>query len=167
MRDEELRIGHGWDVHAFGGNRALVIGGVPVEHDRGVHGHSDGDVLLHAVTDALLGAAALGDIGEHFPDTDPQFEGIDSRELLRRIRRLVGDAGWRVVNADVTVITEVPRLHPHKEAIQRSLAELLGVETTCVGVKAKTAERLGPVGRVEGLEAHAVVLLARERGRTP
>lgn len=161
--NDELRIGHGWDVHAFGGDRPLLLGGVPVKHDRGLRAHSDGDVLLHAVTDALLGATALGDIGEHFPDDDPQFEGIDSGEILRHVRALVGDAGWRVVNADVTVIAEAPRLHPHKEEIQRSIAELLRVEPTRVGLKAKTAERLGPVGRHEGVEVHAVVLLARER----
>jgi 2-C-methyl-D-erythritol 2,4-cyclodiphosphate synthase len=158
----ERRIGQGFDVHAFADGRALVLGGVTVEHDRGLAGHSDADVLLHAITDAVLGAAGLGDIGEHFPDTDPRWKDASSVDLLRHVMDLVSGAGWRVVNGDATVIAQEPRLTPVKAAIRESVAGLLGVPVDRVNVKAKTAERLGPIGRCEGIEAQAIVLIERD-----
>jgi 2-C-methyl-D-erythritol 2,4-cyclodiphosphate synthase len=157
----ERRVGQGWDVHAFEAGRPLVLGGVRIEHDRGLAGHSDADALLHAVTDAVLGASGRGDIGEHFPDTDPRWKGASSRDLLRHVMDLVSGDGWRVVNADCTVVAQEPRLSPVKASIRDSLAGLLRVTADRVNVKAKTAERLGPVGRGEGIEAQAVVLLER------
>lgn len=156
-----LRIGQGWDVHALVPGRPLVIGGVRVPFERGLLGHSDADVLLHAITDALLGAAALGDIGRHFPDTDPAFAGADSRVLLREATARVRAAGWSVVNVDATVIAQAPRLAAYLPAMAAHIAEDLGTGAGTVNVKAKTAERLGPEGRGEGISADAVVMIAR------
>lgn len=155
------RIGQGWDVHALVPGRALVIGGTTIDHDRGLLGHSDADVLLHAIIDALLGAAGLGDIGRHFPDTDPAFSGADSRVLLREAARRVHEAGWSVANVDATVVAQAPRLAPHISAMVSKVSSDLGVPETDVNVKAKTSERLGFAGRGEGIEAHAVVMLKR------
>jgi 2-C-methyl-D-erythritol 4-phosphate cytidylyltransferase/2-C-methyl-D-erythritol 2,4-cyclodiphosphate synthase len=155
------RIGQGWDVHALVPGRALILGGVQIPFERGLLGHSDADVLLHAITDALLGAAGLGDIGRHFPDTDPQFAGADSRVLLRETARRVQLHGWALVNLDATIVAQSPRLAPHLPAMQQHLSADLGVGLHQVNVKAKTSERLGFAGRGEGIEAHAVVLLMR------
>lgn len=157
----DIRIGEGWDVHALVPGRALVIGGVQVPHDRGLLGHSDADVLLHAITDALLGAAGLGDIGRHFPDTDPQFRGADSAVLLAEAMRRVAAAGWAVVNIDSTVVAQAPKLAPHIPGMQARIAQVLGLAAGQVNVKAKTAEKLGPVGQGLSIEARAVVLLRR------
>ena len=156
-----LRIGEGWDVHALVPGRPLVIGGVTVPHTHGLLGHSDADVLLHAVTDALLGAAGLGDIGRHFPDTDARWAGADSAALLAEAARRVGEAGWRVGNVDGTVIAQAPKLAPHLPAMVARIAPVLGVDVAQVNVKAKTAERLGPVGQGASIEARAMVLLFR------
>ena len=156
-----FRIGEGWDVHALVPGRPLVIGGVRIPHTHGLLGHSDADVLLHAVTDALLGAAGLGDIGRHFPDTDARFKGADSAALLAEAARRVGEAGWRVGNVDSTVIAQAPKLAPHIPAMVQRIAEVLGVGADQVNVKAKTAERLGPVGQGASIEARAAVLLFR------
>lgn len=154
-----LRIGQGWDVHALVPGRRLRIGGVDIEHSRGALGHSDADVLLHAITDALLGAAALGDIGSHFPDTDPRWRDADSAALLAQTADRVRAAGWRVVNVDTTVIAQSPRLAPHIAHMAKNIARAIGIDTRQVSVKAKTAERLGFLGRAEGIEAQAIVLL--------
>lgn len=156
-----FRIGQGFDVHALVSGRPLIIGGVTIPYDKGLLGHSDADVLLHAVTDALLGAAGLGDIGQHFPDTDPQFKGADSRMLLREACRRVRDAGWRVSNLDATVIAQAPKLAPHVRAMEAHIAHELGMDEAGVNVKAKTTERLGFTGRGEGIAAEAIVLLVR------
>jgi 2-C-methyl-D-erythritol 2,4-cyclodiphosphate synthase len=155
-----MRIGEGWDVHALVPGRPLVIGGVAIPYERGLLGHSDADVLLHAITDALLGAAGLGDIGRHFPDTDPNFKGADSVLLLEEAARRVGQAGWSVVNVDSTVVAQAPRLAPHIDAMRARIAKALGLQAAQVNVKAKTAEKLGPVGQGQSIEARAVVLLA-------
>ncbi|MCG5524739.1 2-C-methyl-D-erythritol 2,4-cyclodiphosphate synthase [Ectothiorhodospira haloalkaliphila] len=157
-----LRIGHGYDVHAFMEGDHLMIGGVHIPHDRAFKAHSDGDVLLHAVSDAILGALALGDIGRHFPDTDPAFKGADSRDLLRRVMGQVRERGWRVGNVDATIAAQAPKMSPHVDRMRAHIAEDLGVEVEQVNVKATTTERLGFVGRKEGIEAHAVVLLTRD-----
>ncbi|MDO5290131.1 MAG: 2-C-methyl-D-erythritol 2,4-cyclodiphosphate synthase [Pseudomonadota bacterium] len=154
-----LRIGEGWDVHALVPGRPLVIGGVRIAHTHGLLGHSDADVLLHAITDALLGAAGLGDIGTHFPDTDTAFKGADSAALLAEAARRVRAAGWRVGNVDSTVIAQAPKLAPHRAAMAACIAASLGVSAAQVNVKAKTAEKLGPVGQGASIEARAVVLL--------
>ncbi len=154
-----FRIGQGWDVHALVPGRALLIGGVAIPFERGLLGHSDADVLLHAITDALLGAAALGDIGRHFPDTDARFAGADSRVLLREALARVRDAGWVPGNVDCTVVAQAPKLASHIPAMVAAIAADLGIEPTQVNVKAKTAEKLGFAGRGEGIEAHATVLL--------
>lgn len=154
-----FRIGEGWDIHVLAEGRRLVIGGVEIPHAKGLQGHSDADVLLHALTDALLGAAGLSDIGRHFPDTDPQFKGADSVVLLVEAARRVYAGGWRIGNIDSTVIAQAPRLAPHIPAMRERIAQALGLEPGQVNVKAKTAERLGPVGREEGIEARAAVLL--------
>lgn len=154
-----FRIGQGFDVHALVTGRPLVIGGVTIPHDRGLLGHSDADVLLHAITDALLGAAGLGDIGRHFPDTDPAFAGADSRVLLRESARRVRESGLGVGNVDATIIAQAPRMAPHIPAMVACIAEDLGVPVSRVNVKAKTTERLGFTGRGEGIAAEAVVLL--------
>ncbi|MCE8034164.1 2-C-methyl-D-erythritol 2,4-cyclodiphosphate synthase [Halomonas sp. MCCC 1A11057] len=156
-----LRIGHGFDVHRFGEGDHLMIGGVAVPFDHGFVAHSDGDVLLHAISDALLGACALGDIGRHFPDTDPVWAGADSRALLRHVLVLVQEAGYRVGNVDATVIAQAPKLAPHIEAMRERIAEDLELDPGAVNVKATTSERLGFTGRGEGIAAEAVVLLAR------
>lgn len=154
-----LRIGHGFDVHAFGPGDHVVLGGVRIDHHQGLLAHSDGDVLLHAACDALLGAAALGDIGRHFPDSDPRYAGIDSRELLRHVVTLLDERGVLPVNLDATVIAQAPRLAPHIEAMCANLAADLGIALDAVNVKATTTERLGYLGRGEGIAAHVVVLL--------
>jgi 2-C-methyl-D-erythritol 2,4-cyclodiphosphate synthase len=154
-----VRIGHGFDVHQLVAGRRLVIGGVAIPHDKGLGGHSDADVLLHAVTDALLGAAGLGDIGRHFPDTDPAYRDADSRALLRAAMAKVRAAGYAVVNVDATIIAQAPRMAPHIPAMVANLAADLGVTPSQVNVKAKTTERLGFAGRGEGIAAEAVALL--------
>ena len=154
-----MRIGTGFDVHAFADGRALVIGVVTIAHPRGLAGHSDADVLLHAVADALLGALALGDIGMHFPDTDPRFRGADSRVLLRHVASLVAGRGYAVGNLDATVIAQAPRLAPHVPAMRANIAADLRCAVDQVSVKATTTERLGFTGREEGIAAEAVVLL--------
>lgn len=155
-----MRIGQGFDVHALVPGRKLIIGGVEIPFDRGLAGHSDADVLLHAITDALLGAAALGDIGRHFPDTDPAYRGADSRALLRAAMTKVGAAGYSVANVDATIIAEQPKMAPHIPAMIACIAADLGLRPGQVNVKAKTTERLGFTGRGEGIAAEAVVLLA-------
>ncbi|MCG6660708.1 2-C-methyl-D-erythritol 2,4-cyclodiphosphate synthase [Halomonas kenyensis] len=155
-----MRIGHGFDVHRFGPGDHLMIGGVAIPFDRGFVAHSDGDVLLHAVADALLGACALGDIGRHFPDTDPAWAGADSRALLRHVLGLVHAAGYRVVNIDATVIAQSPKLAPHIATMRESIAEDLQLDKGAVNVKATTSERLGFTGRGEGIAAEAVALLS-------
>jgi 2-C-methyl-D-erythritol 2,4-cyclodiphosphate synthase len=154
-----LRVGQGYDVHRLVPGRPLVLGGERIPSDVGLEGHSDADVLLHALGDALLGAAALGDLGDHFPPTDERWRGADSSELVRRIVALVAEAGWRTVSCDLTLIAEAPRLAPYRDAIRRRVAELLAVESTAVGLKATTHEGLGALGRGEGIAALAVVLL--------
>ena len=161
MTIPDIRIGEGWDVHALVAGRKLIIGGVEIPFERGLQGHSDADVLLHALTDALLGAAALGDIGMHFPDTDARFKGADSRVLLREAAARVRAAGWRIGNIDSTVIAQAPKLMPWIPAMRSTIAETLGLLTEQVNVKAKTAERLGPVGEGLSIEARAVVLVLR------
>ena len=154
-----MRIGQGFDVHALVPGRRLVIGGVEIAHDKGLLGHSDADVLLHAICDALLGAAALGDIGKHFPDSDPAFKGIDSRELLRQVAKLLADRGRRVVNVDATIIAEAPRMAPHIPKMVANIAADLGLQPHYVNVKATTTEKLGFTGRGEGIAAQAVCLI--------
>ncbi|MFN3571209.1 MAG: 2-C-methyl-D-erythritol 2,4-cyclodiphosphate synthase [Polaromonas sp.] len=154
-----FRIGEGWDTHALVPGRKLIIGGVTVPHDRGLLGHSDADLLVHAVIDALLGAAGLGDIGSHFPDTDARFKGADSIVLLRETGRLLAERGLRIGNIDSTVIAQAPKLAPHIPAMRQCLADALGLELSRVNVKAKTAEKLGPVGQGLSMEARAVALL--------
>jgi len=156
----DLRIGQGFDVHALVEGRKLIIGGVSIPHTHGLQGHSDADVLLHAATDALLGAAGLGDIGRHFPDTDPAYAGADSRVLLRAAMDKVGKAGWKVVNMDATVHAQAPKIGPHAPAMARNIADDLRVAVGCVNIKAKTNEGLGHLGRKEGIAATVVVLLA-------
>jgi len=156
-----MRIGHGYDLHALADGRRLVLGGVDIPHERGPIAHSDGDVLLHALADALLGAAALGDIGQHFPDTDPAYAGADSRVLLRRVAERVQAAGYQVANVDVTVLAQRPKLAPHRDAMRANIAADLGIDIGAVSVKATTTEGLGPVGRQEAIAAHAVCLLLR------
>ena len=156
-----FRIGEGWDVHALVPGRPLVIGGVTIPHTHGLLGHSDADVLLHAITDALLGAAGLGDIGTHFPDTDAAFKGADSYALLAEAARRVHAQGWRVGNVDSTVIAQAPRLAPHRAAMVERIASALQVAPDQVNVKAKTAEKLGPVGQGAAIEARAALLLVR------
>lgn len=154
-----MRVGQGYDAHRFGAERPLVLGGVAVPHDQGLLAHSDGDVLVHALCDALLGAAALGDIGRHFPDTDPAYAAIDSRILLRRVMAALTDRGLRVLNADTTIVAQRPRLAAHLPAMQANLAQDLGVAVGQVNVKATTTEGMGFTGRGEGIAAYAVVLL--------
>jgi 2-C-methyl-D-erythritol 2,4-cyclodiphosphate synthase len=156
-----FRVGLGHDRHRLAAGRPLVIGGVPVPHEKGPVAHSDGDVLLHAITDALLGAIGAGDIGEWFPDTDPAFAGADSADLLSRVVTEVQQRGWTVVNLDCTVFAQRPKLSPFKQAISARIAQLLGIPTDAVSVKAKTGERVGSVGLEEAIDAHAVVLLTR------
>jgi 2-C-methyl-D-erythritol 2,4-cyclodiphosphate synthase len=154
-----IRIGEGWDVHALVPGRKLILGGVEIPHSAGLLGHSDADVLLHAITDAVLGAAGLGDIGRHFPDTDAQFRGADSSVLLAEAMRRVRAQGWELVNVDSTIVAQAPKLAPHMAAINAGVARALGVQADQVNVKAKTAEKLGPVGMGQSIEARAVALL--------
>lgn len=154
-----MRIGFGYDVHRFGPGRSVRIGGVTIAHDRGVVAHSDGDVLLHALMDAILGAAGLGDIGLHFPPGDPRYAGAESRELLRAVVKLAGERGLAVGNCDLTLVAEAPRIGPHRASIVANVAADLGITPDRVNVKATTAEGLGAIGRGEGLAGHAAVLL--------
>ena len=156
-----MRIGQGYDVHAFAEGRPLILGGVHIPHERGLAGHSDADVLLHAICDALLGAAALGDIGRHFPDSDPRYAGIDSRVLLREVAALLAREGYQVGNLDATVIAQRPRLAPFIDAMRDNIASDLGVAQGQVNIKATTTERLGFCGREEGIASQAVVLLTQ------
>jgi 2-C-methyl-D-erythritol 2,4-cyclodiphosphate synthase len=158
----DFRIGQGWDVHRIAPGRPLILGGVAIPSDFGLDGHSDADILSHAITDALLGAAGLGDIGMHFPDTDPRWKGGDSLMFLRHARELVSANGYQIANVDSTVILERPKLKDHRVAIREKLAETLGLDPGQVSVKFKTAERLGPVGAGLSAEAQAVVLIARK-----
>jgi 2-C-methyl-D-erythritol 2,4-cyclodiphosphate synthase len=157
----DIRIGEGWDTHALVTGRPLVLGGVTIPHSHGLLGHSDADALLHAITDALFGAAGLGDIGRHFPDTDVRFKGADSSVLLAEAAVRVRAGGWEIGNVDSTVIAQAPRLAPHIPAMCERIAQTLGLPVQRVNVKAKTAEKMGPVGRGESIEARAVVLLIR------
>jgi 2-C-methyl-D-erythritol 2,4-cyclodiphosphate synthase len=156
-----MRIGQGFDAHALVPGRRLVVGGVAIPHDKGLAGHSDADVLLHAVCDALIGAAALGDIGAHFPDTDRRYQGIDSRKLLREVARLLAIHNWQVVNIDATIIAQAPRMAPHIAGMRDNIASDLGIPAGDVNIKAKTTEKLGFVGRSEGIAAEAVALITR------
>lgn len=156
-----MRIGHGYDVHPLVAGRALILGGVRIPHPKGLAGHSDADAVIHAVCDACLGAATLGDIGRHFPDSDPRYKDIDSRALLRAVRALIADAGWQVENVDVTIVAEAPRLAPHFPAMIENLAADLALDPETVNIKATTHERLGFIGQEQGIAAHAVVLLRR------
>lgn len=159
-----IRVGTGFDVHAFVTGRPLIIGGVHIPHTHGLLGHSDADVLLHAITDALLGALALGDLGAHFPDTDVRWKGADSRTLLCHVAELLGGAGWRIGNVDATIIAQAPRLAPHVPAMRSNIAADLRCAHDQVSVKATTTEHLGFTGRGEGIAAQAVVLVEREQG---
>lgn len=156
-----MRIGHGYDVHRFAEGDFITLGGVRIAHKFGLLAHSDGDVLLHALSDALLGAAALGDIGKHFPDTDPQFKGADSRVLLREAMARVAAAGWTVVNVDATVHAQAPKIGPHAPAMVANVAADLGIDPAAVNIKAKTNEHLGYLGRKEGIAATVVAMIAR------
>jgi 2-C-methyl-D-erythritol 2,4-cyclodiphosphate synthase len=159
-----MRIGQGFDAHRLVEGRKLIIGGVTIPHPRGLEGHSDADVLLHAICDALIGAAALGDIGKHFPDSDPQYKGVDSRKLLRATAELLSKHGWGVVNIDATIIAQEPRMAPHVAGMIANIAADLGVHGGAVNVKAKTTEKLGFTGRGEGIAAEAVALIAPLQG---
>ena len=156
-----LRVGEGWDVHALVEGRPLILGGVTIAHDKGLLGHSDADALAHAITDALFGAAGLGDIGRHFPDTDVAFKGADSIALLQEAARRVRAAGWQIANVDSTVVAQAPKMAPHIGAMRERLAGALGLAPDAVNVKAKTAEKTGPVGEGRAIEARAVCLLLR------
>ena len=157
----QLRVGEGWDTHALVPGRRLVLGGVEIPYERGLLAHSDGDALLHAIIDALLGAAALGDIGRHFPDTDAAFKGADSMVLLGEAAQRVRTAGYRIVNVDSTIVAQAPKLAPHIDAMRERIAAALALPRDCVNVKAKTAEKMGPVGEGRAIEARAVCLLQR------
>ena len=154
-----IRIGHGYDVHQLVAGRDLILGGVKIAHAKGLLGHSDADVLLHAICDGCLGAAGLGDLGRHFPDSDPRYKGIDSRDLLRHVEALLDERGWRVENLDSTIIAQAPKLAPHIPAMIANIAADLGISAVCVNVKATSTVKLGFAGREEGIAAHAVVLL--------
>ncbi|RDV27947.1 2-C-methyl-D-erythritol 2,4-cyclodiphosphate synthase [Alteromonas aestuariivivens] len=154
-----MRIGHGYDVHKFGGQGPIVIGGVSIDYEQGLLAHSDGDVLIHALCDALLGAAALGDIGKHFPDTDANFAGADSRELLRHVVKLLAERGYQLGNADMTIIAQAPKMAPHIDQMRALLSSDCQVGIDDINVKATTTEKLGFAGRKEGIAAHAVVLI--------
>jgi 2-C-methyl-D-erythritol 2,4-cyclodiphosphate synthase len=160
----DIRIGEGWDTHQLVTGRPLVLGGVVVPHTHGLLGHSDADALLHAITDALFGAAGLGDIGRHFPDTDATFKGADSHALLAEAARRVRDAGFDIANVDSTIVAQAPKMAPHIPAMRQRIAEALGLAVERVNVKAKTAEKMGPVGEGRAIEARAVCLLVRRAG---
>lgn len=154
-----IRVGEGWDTHALVTGRPLVLGGVTIPHTHGLLGHSDADALLHAITDALLGAAGMGDIGRHFPDTDPQFKGADSIVLLQEAARRVFDAGWQIGNVDATIVAQAPKMAPHIPLMRERISQALDLAPDAVNVKAKTAEKMGPVGESLAIEARAVCLL--------
>ncbi len=158
-----MRIGNGYDVHRLVPGDGMVIGGVHISCPYGIKAHSDGDVLIHALCDALLGAAGLGDIGRYFPDTDRQWQGADSRDFLRRVHEMLAEHGLRIVNADTTVVAQVPRLAPYVDAMRAALAADLGIHAAMINVKATTSERMGFIGREEGIAAHAVVLLESDK----
>ena len=161
MEISTMRIGYGFDVHRLVEGRQLWLGGVKIEHEKGLLGHSDADVAIHALCDALLGAAALRDIGHHFPDTDPRYKGIDSRVLLHEVMRLLGEKGYRLGNCDITIAAERPKLNPHIPAMQEQLAQCMQCDVNQVSIKATTTERLGYTGREEGIAAHAVALIVK------
>jgi 2-C-methyl-D-erythritol 2,4-cyclodiphosphate synthase len=161
MTDIPLRIGEGWDTHQLVTGRPLILGGVTIPHSHGLLGHSDADALLHAITDALLGAAGLGDIGRHFPDTDPRFKGADSVVLLQEAARRVREAGWRIGNIDSTIVAQAPKMAPHIGAMRERIAAALQLDAGAVNVKAKTAEKMGPVGEGRAIETRAVCLLVK------
>jgi 2-C-methyl-D-erythritol 2,4-cyclodiphosphate synthase len=161
-----IRIGHGYDVHKFGGSGPIIIAGVEIEHDMGLIAHSDGDVLLHALCDALLGALALGDIGKHFPDTDPTLAGVDSRELLRQVYKLITEQRYELGNVDLTIVAQAPKMAPHIQSMRENISKVLNADISQINVKATTTEELGFTGRKEGIAAYAVVLLARQSGNT-
>ncbi len=156
-----LRIGHGYDVHAFAENRKCIIGGVDIPCEKGLLGHSDADVLLHAISDSLLGAAALGDIGKHFPDTDEKYKGADSLVLLKHVYSLIDSMGYKVVNIDATIIAQMPKMAPHIDAMRKNIADALAVDVDFINVKATTEEKLGFTGRKEGISAHCVCLIEK------
>lgn len=154
-----MRIGHGYDAHVFAAGRPLVLGGVTIPYDQGLKAHSDGDAVIHALCDALLGAAGLGDIGRHFPDTDNSYSNIDSRILLRRVRAMLAEQSLAIVNADITILAQAPKMAPHIEAMRAALAADMGIEPRALNIKASTTEGMGFVGRKEGIAVHAVALL--------
>ena len=156
-----FRVGQGYDVHRFNDGKFIILGGVKIDYEQGLEAHSDGDVVLHALCDALLGAAALGDIGKHFPDTDPEFKGADSRVLLRHVYHIVQDKGYQLVNADMTIIAQAPKMAPHIAAMCSNIAEDLNVAVDCINVKATTTEKLGFEGRKEGIAVQAIVLIEK------
>lgn len=156
-----IRVGQGYDVHRFNEGDHIILGGVKIDYEQGLEAHSDGDVVLHALCDALLGAASLGDIGKHFPDTDPEFKGADSRVLLRHVYRIVQDKGYQLVNADMTIIAQAPKMAPHIAAMCSNIADDLNVDVDCINVKATTTEKLGFEGRKEGIAVQAIVLIEK------
>lgn len=158
-----MRVGHGFDVHKFGGDGPIVLGGVTIDYDQGLLAHSDGDVVLHALCDALLGAAAMGDIGRHFPDTDSAYENADSRNLLRHVVNLLIQRGYSLVNADITIVAQAPKMTPHIDAMRNHIAQDLKTSMNCINVKATTTEKLGYTGRKEGIACHAVVLIEQRK----
>lgn len=156
-----IRVGQGYDVHRFKEGGEVILGGVKIDYEQGLEAHSDGDVVLHALCDAILGAAALGDIGKHFPDTDPEFKGADSRVLLRHVYAIVQEKGYQLVNADITIIAQAPLMSPHTAAMCRNIADDLQVDIDCINVKATTTEKLGFEGRKEGIAVQAIVLIEK------
>jgi len=156
-----IRVGMGYDVHRFNDGDHIILGGVTIPYEKGLDAHSDGDVLLHALADAILGAAALGDIGKHFPDTDPEFKGADSRVLLRHVYTIVQEKGYKLINADITIIAQAPKMLPHVPGMRANIAEDLAVDMDCINVKATTTEKLGFEGRKEGIAVQAVVLVEK------
>ena len=156
-----IRVGQGYDVHRFNDGKFIILGGVKIDYGQGLEAHSDGDVVLHALCDALLGAAALGDIGKHFPDNDPEFKGADSRVLLRHVYRIVQDKGYQLVNADMTIIAQAPKMAPHIAAMCSNIADDLNIDVECINVKATTTEKLGFEGRKEGIAVQAIVLIEK------
>jgi 2-C-methyl-D-erythritol 2,4-cyclodiphosphate synthase len=156
-----IRIGHGYDVHQLVAGRDLILGGVKIPHSKGLHGHSDADVLIHAICDACLGAAGLGDIGQHFPDTDALYKNIDSRKLLRKVKEAIAEHGWKIANVDSTIVAQAPRIAPHLPQMIQNIAADLDIPQANVNIKATTTEKLGFAGREEGIAAHAVVLLEK------